>query len=387
MNRKTVKRLAALFSFAAAFTFAIAGGHAQSMSAPPGEGAPAQAAAAAAKPKLTQEQFKNIQVLKDLPADQLIPAMQFISASLGVECEFCHVQGAFDKDDKKPKKTAREMITMMMAINKENFEGHREVTCFTCHRGSTDPVGTPIISEAPPKPEAENAAAAAKPLPTADAILDKYLKAVGGREAVEKITSRVEKASLTVPGGPEVPIDIFAKAPDKRISIMHMREGDSVTAFDGHQGWLSNPGRPVRPMSEQDNYVAKLDADLRFAADVKQLFSSFQVSESGKIGDREVYLVTGKNEDKPPVRLYFDAESGLLLRMIRYTETPLGRNPSQVDFADYRATDGVKIPYRWTLARPGQRFTIQVTEVKQNVPVDDAQFATPVERPLKPMYR
>jgi len=381
MNRTTVKPLAALFAFAAAFTFAIAGGHAQSTSAP------AQTPAAAAKPKMTQEQFKNIQVLKDLPADQLIPAMQFISASLGVECEFCHVQGAFDKDDKKPKKTAREMITMLMAINKENFEGHREVTCFTCHRGASDPVGTPIISDAPPKPEAENAAAAAKPLPTADAILDKYLQAVGGREAIEKITSRVEKASLTVPGAPEVPIDILAKAPDKRISIMHMREGDSVTAFDGHQGWLSNPGRPVRRMSEQDNYIAKLDADLHFAADVKQLFSSFQVSESEKIGDREVYLVTGKSEDKAPVRLYFDAESGLLLRMIRYTETPLGRNPSQVDFADYRATDGVKIPYRWTLARPGQRFTIQVTEVKQNVPVDDAQFATPAERPLKPLYR
>jgi len=379
MNRKTVKTLPALFGFAAALTFAIAGGQAQS--------APPQAPAAPSKPKLTQEQFKNIQVLKDLPAEQLIPAMQFISASLGVECEFCHVQGAFDKDDKKTKKTAREMITMMMAINKENFEGHREVTCFTCHRGSNDPVGTPIISDSAPKPEAENAAAAAKPLPTSDAILDKYLQAVGGREALEKITSRVEKASLSVPGGPEVPIDIFAKAPDKRISIMHMREGDSVTAFDGHQGWLSNPGRPTRPMSDQDNNVAKLDADLHFAADVKQIFSTFQVRDSEKIGDREVYLVVGKNDDQPPVRLYFDAESGLLVRMVRYTETPLGRNPSQVDFADYRDADGVKIPYRWTLARPGQRFTIQVTEVKQNVPVDDSQFAMPGERPLKPIYR
>lgn len=379
MNRKTVKTVAALFGFAAALTFAIAGGQAQS--------APPQAPAAPSKPKLTQEQFKNIQVLKDLPAEQLIPTMQFIAASLGVECEFCHVQGAFDKDDKKTKKTAREMITMMMAINKENFEGHREVTCFTCHRGSNDPVGTPIISDEAPKPEAENAAAAAKPLPTSDAILDKYLQAVGGREALEKITSRVEKASLTVPGGPQVSIDIYAKAPDKRISIMHMREGDSVTSFDGHQGWLSNPGRPTRPMSDQDNKVAKLDADLHFAADVKQLFTSFQVRDSEKIGDREVYLVVGKNDDQPPVRLYFDAESGLLVRMVRYTETPLGRNPSQVDFADYRQADGVKIPYRWTLARPGQRFTIQVNEVKQNVPVDDTQFNMPGERPQKPIYR
>ena len=160
--------------------------------------------------------------------------------------------------------------------------------------------------------------------------------------------------------------------------MMHMRDGDSITAFDGHQGWLSNPGRPTRPMSEQDNNVAKLDADLHFAADVKQLFSNFRVRDSEKIGDREVYLVVGTNEGKPPVRLYFDArDPGCCVRMIRYTETPLGRNPSQVDFADYRDADGVKIPYRWTLARPGQRFTIQVTEVKQNVPVDDSQFAMP----------
>ena len=372
MNRKMTKSLATLFAFAAALSFAIAGGHAQS--------APAQAPAAS-KPKMTQEQFKNIQVLKDLPADQLIPAMQFISASLGVECEFCHVQGAFDKDDKQPKKTAREMITMMMAINKENFKGEREVTCFTCHRGSTDPVGTPIISDAPPKPEAENAAA--KALPSPDAILDKYLQAVGGRDAVEKITSRVEKASLTTPNGQEVSIDIYAKAPDKRISMMHMKEGDSVTAFDGHQGWLSNPGRPVRPMSEQDNSVAKLDADLHFAADVKQLFANFHVFESEKIGDREVYLVVASNEGKPPVRLYFDAQSGLLVRMIRYTESPLGRNPSQVDFADYRDADGVKIPFRWTLARPGQRFTIQVSAVKQNIPVEDSEFAMPAPAPPK----
>ncbi|MGA8072567.1 MAG: hypothetical protein WB995_03775, partial [Candidatus Acidiferrales bacterium] len=204
------------------------------------------------------------------------------------------------------------------------------------------------------------------------------------REAVEKITSRVEKASLSVPGGPEVPIDIYAKAPDKRISMMHMRDGDSITAFDGHQGWLSNPGRPARPMTEQESNVAGLDAQLHFAADVKTLFTSFLVRPAEKIGEHEVYLVQATKEGRPPVRLYFDSESGLLVRMIRYAETPLGRNPSQVDFADYRVADGVKIPFRWTLARPGQRFTIQVSEAKQNVPVEDSQFAMPAPPPAPP---
>src|SRR5580698_4920812 len=122
----------------------IAGGlKAQSASVP---GTPAQSAT----PKLAEEQFKNIKVLKGVPADQVFPAMQFISISLGVECEFCHVQGAggkmeFDKDDKKNKQTARKMMEMMFAINKDSFDGHREVTCYSCHRGSPEPVGTPLV--------------------------------------------------------------------------------------------------------------------------------------------------------------------------------------------------------------------------------------------------
>src|SRR5246127_5223920 len=96
-------------------------------------------AALAPTPKKAEEQFKNIQVLKGVPAEQVFPTMQFIAASLGVECEFCHVHDAFEKDDKKPKQTARKMMEMMYAINRDNFDGHREVTCYSCHRGNAHP--------------------------------------------------------------------------------------------------------------------------------------------------------------------------------------------------------------------------------------------------------
>src|ERR1700683_3375635 len=147
----------------------------------------------AAGPKKAEEQFKNIQTLKGIPADQLIPAMQFITASLGVECEFCHVQGAFEKDDKKPKQTARKMMEMMFAINKDNFEGHREVTCYSCHRGSVDPVGTPVVMTVEPKPGAEEAknSEGGETIeiggPGADDLIDKYLQAVGGAAAIDKV--------------------------------------------------------------------------------------------------------------------------------------------------------------------------------------------------------
>src|SRR5271155_2729246 len=147
-----------------------------------------QAAGSPAGPKKAEEQFKNIQALKGIPADELIPAMQFIAASLGVECQFCHVEGAFEKDDKKPKQTARKMMEMMFAINKDNFDGHREVTCYSCHRGSTDPVGTPLVMAEEPKPamgeavkpeKTEGGNAKEGSGPTANQLFDRYLQAVG----------------------------------------------------------------------------------------------------------------------------------------------------------------------------------------------------------------
>jgi photosynthetic reaction center cytochrome c subunit len=352
-------------------------------------GAKAQSDAAkvanAAGTKKAEEQFKNIQALKGVPADQVLPAMQFITASLGVECQFCHVEGAFEKDDKKTKQTARKMMEMMFAINKDNFEGHREVTCYSCHRGSATPVGTPLVMAEVPmgmgeakKVEEANGPEAGKEAsgPPADQLLDKYLQAVGGAAAVEKITSRVMKGTITF-GDRNVPIDIFSKDPDKRVSFTHTLDGDSVTAFDGHEGWLGIPGHAVREMHGPDIDGASMDADLHFAAHLKEMFTKVEASGMEKIGERDAYLVIGQRDGKTPLRLYFDGQSGLLVRLVRYGETPLGLLPTQIDYADYRDAGGVKIPFRWTLARPGGRFTIQIGEVKENVPVEDAKFAKP----------
>jgi len=160
--------------------------------------------------KMAEEVYKNIQVFKGVPADQVIPSMQFISASLGVDCEHCHVEHAFDKDDKKPKQTARKMIQMMFAINKDNFNGHREVTCYSCHHGASDPVGTPLIADEEPKLEPRGAmnAGGTNPvvMPTADQLLEKFVQALGGADALQKISSRVEKGTLTVFGGRQFPV-------------------------------------------------------------------------------------------------------------------------------------------------------------------------------------
>ena len=327
--------------------------------------------------KPAEEVYKNIQVLKGVPADQLIPAMQFITASLGVECGFCHVENHFDQDDKKPKQTARKMMQMMVAINQNNFDGHREVTCNSCHRGSRTPLSIPGISEGPSAgvsaPEGE---AVPANLPSADQLLEKYVQAVGGATAIEKLSSRYEKGTMNL-FGREISVEIFDKSPDKRISITHLPDGDSLTAFDGRAGWLSAPHRPVREMPASEAEGARVDADLQMPLHLKQAFGDLRPAKPEKIGDHETYQLAGERTGRPTGRLYFDQQSGLLVRMIRYSDSPLGLNPLRIDYADYRLVDGVQVPFQWTVGRPAGQFTIQASSVEQNIPMDDSKFTKP----------
>jgi len=350
-------------------------------------------------PKKAEEQFKNIQVLKGIPAEQLLPTMQFVASSLGVTCEYCHVKNAFEKDEKETKKTARKMMEMMFTINQENFNGRRDVTCYSCHRGNAKPVAIPAVmtddsamAAAMPhgapaetkasESKANNAKEAAGPTP--EQLLDKYVQAVGGSAAIDKVTSRVMKGTIEF-GGQSVPIDIYAKDPDMRISFTHMPGGESITAFNGHEGWLGTPGHPPHFMQGSEIDAASIDADLHLATHLKRMFTKMAVEGTERIGDHDAYVLLGERDVKPPIRLYFDEKSGLLLRLVRYGETALGWLPTQIDYADYRNTNGVEVPYRWTLARPNGRFTIQLSELQQNVPVDDAKFAKPAppEGPAK----
>jgi outer membrane lipoprotein-sorting protein len=329
--------------------------------------------------KTAAEQFKNIQILKDMPADQLIPAMQFMTASLGVDCEYCHVEKAFDKDDKETKGYARHMMEMMFNINKENFDNQRWVTCYSCHQGSPHPPSIPAITAKEKAPmmmaeEGETASAAGNPEPAK--LLDGYLAAVGGADALKRVTSRIAKGTVTAFGDQKLAVDIYAKAPDKRVSVMHTKDGESVTGYNGKVGWLSVPGR-VHMMNAQETFGAKMDADFAFPANVKGLYTKWETKPGERIDGRETWLVIGEKEGESPLRLYLDQKTGLLVRLVRYVDSPLGYNPTQFDYADYRSTDGVKVPYRWTVARPGNRFTVQVEELKQNVPVDDAKFVAP----------
>jgi hypothetical protein len=211
-----------------------------------------------------------------------------------------------------------------------------------------------------------------------DPVFARYIQALGGAAALARVSTRVEKGKALMPDALAIPIDIYTQASDKRVSVMHTPKGDSVTAYNGNGGWLSFPGRPLHEMSPADQLAAQLDAESFYPNLLQQHFSELTLQPaSEKVGASEADVVVAKTKGQPPVRFYFDKNSGLLLRMVHYSDTALGLNPTQVDFADYRAVDGVKTPYRWTIAQPSGAFTIQIDEVQQNVPIEASRFQEP----------
>ena len=349
----------------------------------PSRGQTASGNTSSRRERSAAEAYQNIQVLKEIPADQLVPAMQFITSSLGVECSYCHVEGALEKDDKKPKQTARKMMQMMAAINRDNFDSRQMVTCNACHRGAPHPVAIPIIAEGGPRPAVEsdlgeNTSTTNAPL--AEQIIGKYVEAIGGVAALQKISTRQEKGTIII-SGRNLPIEILSKIGGKQLTVIHLPNGDSMTAYDRTSGWTSAPNGAVREIPPLEVASAQPEVDLQLPLHMNQLFNEIKTVATDKIGDRESYVVAGMNSGEIAAKFYFDKESGYLLRILRYTKSPLGRNPTQIDYADFRALDGLKVPFQRTIARPNSRLTVQIEDVKFNVPVDEKNFARPAAAP------
>jgi hypothetical protein len=299
--------------------------------------------------------------------------MQFITASLGVECGYCHVEGHFEKDDKKAKQTAREMMKMMAAINANHFDGVREVTCYSCHRGAAESAGTPAVGM---RVDTAVGAKLSANLPTVEQVLERYVASLGGADAIAKIRSRVETGSATVEGK-STRVEIFTEAPDKWALVRHVAEGESASVFDGKNGWFGIAGHAAREMHAGDLEAARMDADLQFALHVQEMFPELRVEYPERVGEREAYVLLGAREGRPAAKFYFDEASGLLVRVIRYADSVLGLNASEVEYGDYRYVDGVKAPFRVTRVALGERLAIEIEDVRQNVEIGAGRFGKP----------
>lgn len=347
------------------------------------------AGARAGQAEQTAEQaFRNIQALNGTPAAQLNQAMHLMNAALTVTCEHCHIEGEWDKDVKAPKLVARGMVRMMRELNERQFGGAQVVTCFTCHQGNRIPVNAPRLPV--PEPRVEAAAAA---LPTVDDILSRYVAALGGTSAIERVSTRVINGTQEIPTGPggrvlmPAVVQRFIKAPDRHVTTYRTATFTIVEGFDGTRAWRQDQNGRVTNLAPLDARRAQRQSDLHAALHLRRHYPRLEVRGVERVNGRNAYVLEGYPEGDRAEQLYFDAETGLLLRTRTVVPTPVGDSPQEIAFDDYRdAGRGMKMPFAVTLSPAGARTvlfpvaTLKVTKVEENVPIDDARFAAPVSR-------
>src|SRR5580658_1921469 len=350
------------------------------------------AAAGAAKQKTAGETFKNVTTasLKPLTVDDFMGAMGVISADLGLDCADCHPGAGTDKVnfviDTPQKITARKMIDMVAVINKTNFNGVQNVTCWTCHHGKERPANTITLDKlyGSPNDEHDDFVAQQPGEPKGTEVLDKYIAALGGAQKLATLKSFIATGTSVgyegLGGGGS--FQIFAKAPDQRSTVIvfkdHPERGDTHRVYNGEIGWNKTPRNAVPEIelhgSELDG--VRVDALLSFPGNIKTALTGLRTA-TADIGDRDVEVVQGSGPHGMMVTLYFDKKTNLLIRMIRYSQSPVGRVPTQVDYDDYRDVGGIKFPFSYTFSWLDGKDAYKLSDVKANVPIDAAVFAKP----------
>jgi len=360
--------------------------------APQGRGAaPAQAPTGTRK---AGEYFKNVttSTLKELTVDDFIAAMGVMTGALGYDCADCHPNAGSDKadfvaDTIPQKRTARRMVEMVAAINKEHFGGAQRVTCFTCHRNQETPKTTIALDNlysAPPM-EDDDVVLPAVGGPTADQILDKYIQAVGGAQKLAGLKSFVATGASNGYGGfgGEADFTIFAKAPNQRTTLIsfkdHPERGDSVWAFDGTTGWIKTPRGLLTDyqLVGEELDGERLEAQLAFPGQIKEALNNWRVGLRRAINGKDYLIVQGRGPRNLLATLYFDPDTGLLRRLVRYGPSPVGRVPTQIDYTDYRDVGGIKFPFEYQFSWLDGRYSAKIKEIKANVAIDAARFGRP----------
>ena len=340
--------------------------------------------------KTAEQVYENIKVLRGTPADSFNQMMHLMSGQLGVDCEHCHLQKDRVSDELEPKRTARQMIKMTADINKKSFDGKPVVTCYTCHRGSPTPPSVPLL---PAGEYVSNEKPAPRQLPTADQILAKYIDALGGEQAIRRVTSRVITATQDIPTGPGGVIPLparterYQKAPNLVLNVYHTDKYTISNGFDGSVSWAQNDRGRVTEAVKLEQIRAKRSADSYEPLHLKQQYARMKVDGIEKVNGRAAYVVIGYPEENIAERLYFDIQTGLLLRKSTIVPTGVGDSPFQTDYDDYRDTgSGVKYPFLIHMEPASGRLelithsTIHVQKVQDNVAIDDAKFVKPVSK-------
>ncbi len=324
---------------------------------------------------------KNVQLLTNLSDWQLGGVMDNFTASLGVHCDFCHVRNEqtkawdFPSDAKQEKKTAREMIRLVLDVNEKNFHGHTVVGCYTCHLGKESPslaVALPVPPIPPTKSDAAEEAER-KAYPAAKDVVAKYVTAIGGEEAAKKLATSPMTAKATRIGGngQSMPMEVYRSGGTPA-------EGPAMAQMYGPEGGWMTSRQGVHTLSAADA-AQGMTAARAYEPFSGSLSDKARVVAKQTIDGHETWVVGAPIDEHTRQRLYFDATTGLVLRRVITMDSPVGRIPTQTDYEDYRDVAGVKVPFtvRVATVNGGQSSTRKYTSIELGAPVDEKIFAAP----------
>lgn len=365
-----------------------------------------QAPAAQAPTPTPATAYKNITVLQDLTAVELSRVMEAYNAALGVDCTHCHVvgrgagQGSFALDDKPQKEIARRMITMTRDLKRSGLR----VECVTCHAGhpvppSVAPAMDPdYVREVVQFDEAERAMERRKSgvpqppgfvehtptrraLPTVDEVFAKYEQAIGGRAVIDGLTSRVATGTIAHANGQTLKVELKQKAPDKTVTVTAAPGSLLRTVINGAMNWRGNGANP-NPIAA--HHWPGIELEQRFFRTLRlapQYTGAVVLSEPRRLEGRPVFAVKGAVTGTAfSDALFFDAETGLLLRRETSEQTSSGPVHVHSDFSDYRPVNGVRMPFviRRVSFSSGVSVTTTTWATMQfNAPIGDEQFERP----------
>ena len=338
--------------------------------------------AAAQEPGSAGAARPNLKVLQALPESQLFPLMNLLADSLGVRCDYCHVQATpdltktpsnvggwvWDRDDKPQKRTALEMMRMVVDLNAGRFKGQSRVTCYTCHRGATQPARLPPL---PPALAGSARTPAATPLPSADRVWTDYLNAVG--RTASAAGAIVIRGWDDRPEGRYGKFEVTVAGADRYRITLTTPEGTVNQGLDGETAWAATTDR-VQRLSSAD--LARMRRIAMRYRPVRERPSELRVVGLDRIDDHDAYVASGRIDALTTQTLYFDVVTGLLRREVIATETLLLPLEEQVDYDDYRDVDGLRMPFqiRTSDGAPYATVTKTVADIRRNVAVDDALF-------------
>ena len=355
----------------------------------------AAAPSAGERVPMVEETFKTVQLLRGIPVDTFFEVMGTFASSMGNDCTFCHAsnsalnKSAFAEQTPRIMK-ARQMIQMMQGINKQYFGGAPRVTCFTCHGGSNVPKADPSFmsqyGEPVLDPDARDFLTDSSV--NVNQVWDKYIQAIGGAEKLAKLTSYAAKGTYSGfdTDRSTVPIELYAKAPNQETVVVHLTIGASTRVFDGKNAWVAGPEQPLPLLTLTTGNVdrARLSALANFPLGLRQAYPNWRGGRT-ILNDKDVFVLQATVNGDRVAQLYFDPMTGLLLRLLRFTITPIAFVPTQLDYADYRELPGlgVKVPFSRTLTQTYMQMTLQFTDVQANVPIEAARFAKPAPAKLQ----